>query len=550
MIVLNEEFSIVLTISRFVSSGIRNYYILDTGSSDSTIDVMKDFSSRHSLNIIVEKKIFDGLFDYSIARNYCLERSRILFSETNITLMIDSEWYVMNVDKINSICGQIKEECVAPIIVKTSNYDNIMYRFFHKNSNALFEGKVHERVKFKKSCDLSNYLVFCHRPSSKGLNSTISRQERDLLALSQTIDTSSTDLFFYAQTLNNLRRNDEAYDAYEKRTKLDKNDEIYLSYLRMSKIKNRFENLIRAYNFDSTRIEALLELSVVYENSILPLAFFYIEKACKLKYSIRMFSKESYYSFERWKIMSRIADKLKMVNTCLTSSIRCLKHDYDSECATFMNKYFEHFDYTPRWKILNLVLYSENEQYYIDMRKIQEEYFKKYLPSNVTLLFYTYTEGKTEIIDNILYINGSGTILEKTLKAFEYTKNFDYDFVVRSNVSTILNFYNLDLFIRKFDYSGPWIFSHAYNSTCSNLFVSGTCIILSKRFINFLLNSEINSENDDDVEIGRIFLLSKMNIYIPNKKYISENVSEKGHVGYRFKSENRFDDCRRMQLLI
>ena len=40
-----------------------------------------------------------------------------------------------------------------------------------------------------------------------------------------------------------------------------------------------------------------------------------------------------------------------------------------------MNKYFEHFDYTPRWKILNLVLYSENEQYYIDMSP-QEEYLK------------------------------------------------------------------------------------------------------------------------------------------------------------------------------
>lgn len=100
-------------------------------------------------------------------------------------------------------------------------------------------------------------------------------------------------------------------------------------------------------------------------------------------------------------------------------------------------------------KILLLILFSYSE-IYNQMLEIQRNYI--HTNDNIDAYFIVFNEEQSEeiqIIEDIISIKGKETytnILYKTLKSLEYIfSNFltKYDFVVRSNISTIINLNNL-----------------------------------------------------------------------------------------------------------
>jgi hypothetical protein len=182
-------------------------------------------------------------------------------------------------------------------------------------------------------------------------------------------------------------------------------------------------------------------------------------------------------------------------------------------------------------KILHLVLYSD-DLYYNQMYNLTSNYYKKFI--NVKTIYYTFCSDctNTQLVNDILYIKGEETylpgILDKTIKTFEYFKDYDCDYIIRSNISTIINF---NLLIKKLDnksidYGGSikLFISDSYrdpnsginNNIYSNTsYISGTCIILSKKlFDQILLNKNYIDYNViDDVSIGVL-----IQNYFPNIK--------------------------------
>lgn len=184
-------------------------------------------------------------------------------------------------------------------------------------------------------------------------------------------------------------------------------------------------------------------------------------------------------------------------------------------------------------KILNLVLYSHNKEYDM-MYSITREFYKKY--SNVTTIYYLFSPTITDdymLVGDILYIKGNESyvpgILDKTVKAFKYASLYysDYDFIIRTNISTIVNFDILSnklnntitygasniLHINK-GYRDPagGIVNDKYAGTS---YASGTGIIFSKDFFNDFMKVIDNIDYGviDDVAIG--FLI---HTYFPNIK--------------------------------
>lgn len=178
-------------------------------------------------------------------------------------------------------------------------------------------------------------------------------------------------------------------------------------------------------------------------------------------------------------------------------------------------------------KILHLVLYSDNRNYYYEMYKLLSPFYKEF-KSNVTTLFYKYNETIQDdfmIENDILHIKGGPEtrypgLLEKTIKALEYICStniiHNYDYVLRTDGSTIVNFDLLFPLLRqnpiKF-YGGilinnlEWldypsgIFDTKWFGT---LYVSGSNIIWTKQSVQFMIENKTNLHYElvDDLSIG------------------------------------------------
>jgi hypothetical protein len=207
-------------------------------------------------------------------------------------------------------------------------------------------------------------------------------------------------------------------------------------------------------------------------------------------------------------------------------------------------------------KLLNLILYSETSPEYIEMYKLLSTYLKA---NNIPHYFYAYKniEKDYEIVDDIIYLKGTTEsivpgCLDKTIKVFDICKNMDFDYLVRSNISTVINFKNffeiLNKISTKFDYAGAGIGSH------DNIqFASGCCMIFSKKIVQLLVSNKITIDYriTDDVSIAK-FLNGKVNIVSFGENRV-DNVEEarNGIVFYRNKhSVDRNIDIKNMKKII
>jgi hypothetical protein len=164
-------------------------------------------------------------------------------------------------------------------------------------------------------------------------------------------------------------------------------------------------------------------------------------------------------------------------------------------------------------KILNLVLFSHNKEY-DDMYRITRDYYRRF--SNVTTIYYTFSEsidGSESLRDDILYLHGKESyipgILDKTMKAFSYgVKTFpSYDYIVRSNISSIINFSLLQNNLRSnpIQYGGGLLLTYSINGN-DIVYASGTSIIIGMALAKELCKKTDKARYDiiDDVAIGAL----------------------------------------------
>jgi len=193
-------------------------------------------------------------------------------------------------------------------------------------------------------------------------------------------------------------------------------------------------------------------------------------------------------------------------------------------------------------KILHLVIHTERFKLYEKMYEILSPFYqgqKKYADT----FFIEYKKDLSQeflLVGDRLFIKGEESmvpgLLLKTIDAllFFHDKMEQYNFVVRSNVSTIIDFNQLSLFISRaknldyfagkamyLDYFVPeyGITNRKYFGT---YFAQGTLIGLSKSLIDLILKNrhKFHYEIVDDVAIG-IFLREFWDDY--NMQYFSSD---------------------------
>lgn len=236
-------------------------------------------------------------------------------------------------------------------------------------------------------------------------------------------------------------------------------------------------------------------------------------------------------------------------------------------------------------KIINLVLFSPSSEY-DKMYKISKEFYQRF--PNVDTVFYVFDpsltcEYKFDPITQLLRVRGKESyvpgILRKTLKAFEFVhsrmkEGYHYDYVIRTNISTIVDFDILSIQLkqnpvsyaggRKFKIVKGWrdlpggIHDDRYEGI---EFPFGTFILFSRHMFELIWKkiSHINLTVIDDVSIGEFmqhyFPREKMHdfeslfVYLQSSNDIPELVKSRKYAIYRNRHVDRLTDIVCMEQL-
>jgi len=193
-------------------------------------------------------------------------------------------------------------------------------------------------------------------------------------------------------------------------------------------------------------------------------------------------------------------------------------------------------------KVCILIIYSDNEDYK-KMLQIQKEYLDKF---NNEIIFYfcqmnSEQTNDLEVADNFLYVKGKEcllNILKKTVVSMKYIiQNHDIDFLIRTNISTLVNINKLKEILEhlpKTEFYGSSIYlnlqwmSHEHgifdNSLFGTVYAQGTNIILSKDIVYDICRNcdKLRYDLIDDLAIGVYINTSKPYILESSMKISSE----------------------------
>ena len=211
---------------------------------------------------------------------------------------------------------------------------------------------------------------------------------------------------------------------------------------------------------------------------------------------------------------------------------------------------------TPHYRAIILIIASNENKVFENARQI----WKKYMTVNPKIkVFFVYGKLENPLLDvnpehDLIYPEIEENypfLIKKNIEALKYIQtNYQYDYLIRTNLSTFWDFYNLE---KHLDSLPP---QTCYSGTMFPTFVSGTDIILSQDNVNKLIENEllINEQLPDDVAIGDV-LNEKLHVPITNKsdlmywfpddsdeKVIQENIykaQKDGCSHYRVYTQNR-----------
>lgn len=180
-----------------------------------------------------------------------------------------------------------------------------------------------------------------------------------------------------------------------------------------------------------------------------------------------------------------------------------------------------------KFKLIILIISSDNETVYAEMKEMSQKYLDLFKTKNsndegVSWYEYFYVEFNTNIEDdffvekNTIFVKGDETLIpglfEKTMKSMKYIfDNFEFSYLMRTNLSTFLNLENIHSFLFSLEeqnyqkYFGGFTIKDVV-FTGKNV-VSGTGIFASNDVVKYLISKyEDNREYElpDDVLYSNI----------------------------------------------
>jgi len=273
--------------------------ILDTGSTDNTIDIIK--------KVLVGKKkgkLYEEPFiDFKTSRNRCLD---LCGEESKFILVLDDTYILQNNLKLflNTVRGDQFADTFS-MFIKSNDTEYASNRILKSSSNIRYIYKIHEVLDPKDNINviipMDQSYIFDHR-SDYMEKRTMDRKKYDLKILHEMIEEDPNDsraYYYLGQTYSLLKKYDSALEFFLKRIdhpnegfiqeKIDACFEAArLCNFQLNKPWEECEKLyLRSYKMDTSRPESLYFIGIHYFlNNDYTKAYEFMKKAFEIGYPI------------------------------------------------------------------------------------------------------------------------------------------------------------------------------------------------------------------------------------------------------------------------
>lgn len=279
IMVKNEAPVMEATLKPFLEAGLQHYLVLDTGSTDGTIQVVRKLFQKY--------KISDGhiaeqpFVNFAVSRNHALECAEKIFPQATFFLMIDAEWYVHNVDGLLEFCAKNQNHKSKAFLIKrsfplccASDYGNYLFKAHH---GIRYVGAVHEYINQTTDMKVPEDVFIVCNPSRAGNQKSFRRWHKDLDILLKEYEKNSTNLrtiFLIGQTYACLKNHEQAIFWYKKRcNEQKKSEENYQAHYRIALLSQEINKMpqalfyyFKAHYIRPQRIESLVQIAQYYLN--------------------------------------------------------------------------------------------------------------------------------------------------------------------------------------------------------------------------------------------------------------------------------------------
>jgi tetratricopeptide (TPR) repeat protein len=316
MIVKDEEKTIEKTFDS-CNNTCDVYIIQDTGSSDNTLSVIREWAARYRKELVIDHLPF---VDFGYNRTRLLRRA--LEIDIDFCLLLDANEELRNGHMLKSILTNEYDGYLLPLKLLL---DNTTTSFWNVKVVRNVDGweyrmPVHEYIAKDDAvlCKLEDG-PYVYQDRSVDIEKSKKRYERDrdlLLAYLSTEKDTGRTLFHLAQTYHALGDTENAVEYFLQRTTVNDGniEEIYESWYRLGILTKSLEYYKQAYSIDETRAEPLYRMAqiLVFEHGNYEDARILLQEACKKPFpDTNGFVDDAIYATLRFTLLDLVSTRLK-----------------------------------------------------------------------------------------------------------------------------------------------------------------------------------------------------------------------------------------------
>lgn len=325
LMIKNEAPVICQTFEPLIEAGIRSFFIFDTGSTDDTITVVKNFFENHrDCAYGLESEPF---VDFATSRNRALDLAEDYFKQGTFMLMLDAEWHLVNGNRLLDFCAVQAEKSDPVYLIRIlSSIDFYTSRLIRMRTGARFAGVVHECI--AASAKVPADIYFELKTTHYGKEKSKARWIRDKQLLKKEWKKNPQDsrsTFYLAQTCECLDQPQEALEWYLKRLELAGwDEENFITRYRIAQLYERLSIAqnnptlwhhaehfyLDSYAYRPVRAEPLVRLAIAYRlQEKFQLAYLFALRAALMPYPTNdtLFVEKELYDYERYDILGIVA---------------------------------------------------------------------------------------------------------------------------------------------------------------------------------------------------------------------------------------------------